>query len=174
MVGPSYPMIESEFPRGAEIHVRDFDSCSTWSARPIVRMSMRKQPHVREHTRAMELHSDRAFVDGMERREHARYGVRALVKFEWMDGGMLRRGQGQTRDISSKGIFIYSPSGPPTKADLEVEVFLSPVAGAVTKLRISAKGLVIRVEPATKFGEDGGFAVLNKSLILLNGAPSED
>jgi len=138
-----------------------------------VRVSMRKQSHAREQW-SMGLDRDRAFVGGTERREHPRYSVRALVDFEWMDDGMLRRGQGQTRDISSKGIFVYSPSEPPTKADLEVEVFLSPVAEAVTKLRISAKGLVIRVEPATKFGEDGGFAVLNKSLILLNGAPSED
>jgi len=114
------------------------------------------------------------FVGSMERREHPRYGVRALVNFEWMDEGILRRGQGLTRDISSKGMFIYSHSGPPTKADLEVEVLLPPVAGAATKFRISAKALVIRVEPTTKFGEHGGFAVLNRSHILLNGAPIEE
>lgn len=115
-----------------------------------------------------------SFVSSMERREHPRYGVRALVTFEWMDEGILRRGQGQTRDISSKGMFIYSRSGPPTKADIDVEVLLPPVAGAVTKFRISAKALVIRVEPATTSGESGGFAVLNRSHILLNGTNLEE
>ena len=110
----------------------------------------------------------------MERREHPRYGVRALVNFEWMYEGILRRGQGLTRDISSKGIFIYTNSGPPTKADLEVEVLLPPVAGAAAKFRICAKALVIRVEPATTSGEYGGFAILNKSHILLNGTNIEE
>ena len=60
--------------------------------------------------------------DILERREHTRYGVRALVDFEWVDEGVLRRGQGLTRDISTKGMFIYSITKPPVKADLRVDV----------------------------------------------------
>jgi len=124
--------------------------------------------------RATDLRTERSSTRSVERREHHRYGVRALVNFEWMDKGMLRREKGQTRDISSKGMFIYSDCGPSTKADVEVEVFLSPVGGAVSTVRISAKALVIRVEPTMRLGESTGFAILNKSYKLCSGAPIED
>src|SRR5215472_2384159 len=57
-----------------------------------------------------------------ERREQTRYGVKALVNFEWVDEGVVRRGQGVTRDISPKGMFIYSDTKPPAKADLHLDV----------------------------------------------------
>jgi PilZ domain len=92
-----------------------------------------------------------------------------------MDEGVVRRGQGHTRDISSKGMFIYSDSEPPAKADLRVEVSLRPVAETNTKLRLSAEALVIRVEPSSGTGANHGFAILNRSYKLLNGAtPIED
>ena len=62
---------------------------------------------------------------GMDRREQIRFGIRALVRFEWSDGeGVRHREQGFTRDMSSKGMFIFSDSLPPTKVDLHAEVLL--------------------------------------------------
>jgi len=111
----------------------------------------------------------------LDHREHPRYRLRALVDFEWMDGGVVRKGQGHTRDISSKGMFIYSASEPPVKADLQVEVSLSSVTEANTNFRLSAKALVIRVELSSGTGANHGFAILNKSHLLLRGAtPIED
>ena len=105
----------------------------------------------------------------MERREQTRYGVRALVDFEWMDKGVLRRGHGVTRDISAKGMFIYSNIKPPAKADLRVDVSFREVGSKPTNLQMRAKGLVIRVEPATNTGSPQGFAILNRSYELHNG-----
>jgi hypothetical protein len=105
----------------------------------------------------------------LERREHTRYGVRALVDFEWMDEGVLRRGQGLTRDINAKGMFIYSDIKPPAKADLRVEVSFQNFASIPTNLQMKADGLVIRVEPATEQGSQQGFAILNRSYELHNG-----
>jgi hypothetical protein len=109
-------------------------------------------------------------VEGcLERREHTRYGVRALVDFEWIDDGVPRRGQGITRDISTKGMFIYSNAHPPSKADLLVDVSFRDVSSVPTNLQMRAKGLVIRVEPATDPGSQQGFAILNRSFELLEG-----
>jgi PilZ domain-containing protein len=105
----------------------------------------------------------------LERREQTRYGVRALVDFEWNDEGVTRRGQGITRDISPKGIFIYSDINPPAKADLLVDVFFGDVGSIPTNLQLRANGLVIRVEPATKPGSQQGFAILNRRYELHDG-----
>jgi hypothetical protein len=105
----------------------------------------------------------------LERREHIRYGVRALVDFEWMDEGVSRRGQGKTRDISTKGMFIYADIYPPTKADLLVDVSFRDVSSIPTNLQLRAKGLVIRVESATEPGSKQGFAILNRSYELHDG-----
>ena len=104
----------------------------------------------------------------MERREHTRYGVRAPVDFEWVDGGVTRRGHGLTRDISTKGMFVYSDIEPPAKADLRVEVSFRNVTSLTTNLQMRAKGLVIRVEPATNAASPKGFAILNRSYELRN------
>jgi hypothetical protein len=105
----------------------------------------------------------------LERREQTRYGVRALVDFEWIDEGVIRRGQGITRDISTKGIFVYSEINPPAKADVLVDVSFRDVTSIPSTLQMRAKGLVIRVEPAIEPGSQKGFAMLNRSYELLNG-----
>jgi hypothetical protein len=110
----------------------------------------------------------------LERREQTRFGVKSPVKFAWADGSGLRQeGQGRTRDINSRGMFIDSDSQPPEKADLEIEVSFRPFAR--TNLRMSVKGLVIRLESgsATKPEANQGFAVLNRSYKLHNGVPLE-
>jgi hypothetical protein len=105
----------------------------------------------------------------LERREQTRYGVRALVDFEWIDEGVIRRGQGITRDISTKGIFIYSEMNPPAKADVLVDVSFRGVTSIPSTLQMRAKGLVIRVEPAIEPGSQQGFAMLNRSYELRHG-----
>jgi hypothetical protein len=105
----------------------------------------------------------------LERREQIRLGVRALVKFEWFDGqGARHREQGFTRDISSKGMFIFSDSLPPAMIDLQLDVFFGSISGAEENLELSAKAVVIRLEPSTTPGASGGFAVLNRSHSLAN------
>jgi hypothetical protein len=119
------------------------------------------------HARSSGPQTKTRHVEGsLERREHTRYGVRALVDFEWVDEGVTRRGQGMTRDISSKGMFIYSNVHPPAKADLLVDVSFRDVSSIPTKLQMRAKGLVIRVEPATDPESQQGFAILNRSFEL--------
>jgi hypothetical protein len=112
----------------------------------------------------------------MERRESPRFGLHALVDFEWRDSeGVSHRERGHTRDISSKGMFIYSLSEPPAKADVQVEVSFRSVAETYMNLRLRATALVLRVEPETRRGAPHGFALLNRSCKLYDGvAPIED
>jgi len=102
----------------------------------------------------------------LERREHTRYAVHALIEFEWMEAGVLRRGQGVTRDISQKGMFIDSNTVPPTKADLEVDVVFQDIARVPTGLRMRARSFVIRSELVSDRRAQHGFAILNKSYEL--------
>jgi hypothetical protein len=105
--------------------------------------------------------------NGLEQREQFRFGLRALVKFKWIDGdGVLHQEEGVTRDISSKGMFICSEFQPPAKVDLRAEVLFSCMAGADTNLELRPRAVVLRVESATKSGSSGGFAVLNRSYNL--------
>jgi hypothetical protein len=105
-----------------------------------------------------------------DRRQQTRYGVRALVNFEWMDEDVPRRGQGITRDISPKGMFIYSEAKPPAKADVRVDVSFQDFPSTAKDLQMSARGVVIRVEPTTGPGSMEGFAILNRSYDLQEGA----
>lgn len=95
--------------------------------------------------------------------------MRAAVDFEWTSEGIPYRARGFTRDINSKGMFIYSHSQPPAKADLEVAVFFRSVAEATTNIEMKARALVIRVELGANPGIYHGFAVLNKSYRLQKG-----
>ena len=108
----------------------------------------------------------------VERREHRRYSVQALVNFEWRDNGsILHQACGITRDISSKGIYIFTDLRPPENADLNIDVSFSSVAEADVKLRMRAKAVVIRVETASIAGEFHGFAVFNRIARLHPGGP---
>lgn len=100
----------------------------------------------------------------VDRREQTRFNVRASVTFEWWDAqGVQRCGQGVTRDVSSKGLFIFSDCLPPAKVDLRLEVLFGSVVEEGSNLQLEAEALVLRVEPAANLGASSGFAVLNKS-----------
>jgi len=109
----------------------------------------------------------RAVENCLDRREQTRFDVRASVTFEWRDAqGVHRCGQGVTRDVSSKGLFIFSECLPPAKVDLRLEVLFGSLFGKESNLQLEAEALVLRVEPTAIVGALGGFAVLNKSYNL--------
>lgn len=108
----------------------------------------------------------------MERRKQGRHALNLQANFGWTDAeGVEHRAQGFTRDISSKGMFIYTDSPPPPKVDLDVEVFLAfrwPFENKVPP-RMLASALVVRIDLPEKLGLQSGFAILNKSYKLLRG-----
>jgi len=88
------------------------------------------------------------------------------VHFEWIENNVPYHGRGFTWDISSKGMFIYSDSELPEKADLQVEVYFRENTAALTNLQLNARSLLVRVESAPSGNELRGFAILNRSYTL--------
>jgi hypothetical protein len=107
----------------------------------------------------------------LERRRQARHILSLQANFVWTDAEGIDHGaQGITRDITSKGMFIYTDSPPPPKADLHIEVVLSAGEFEVfAPFLMQALALVVRIEPPQKPSLQGGFAILNKSYELLRG-----
>ncbi|PYU15416.1 MAG: hypothetical protein DMG29_06915 [Acidobacteria bacterium] len=103
----------------------------------------------------------------MEQRHQTRYSLCARADFKWRDReGIHHRGEGFTRDISPTGMFVYTDSHPPAGTHIRVELCLSSLAEGASALRMSAKARVVRVNPVTPGGPQGGFAAVSKTFLL--------
>jgi hypothetical protein len=109
----------------------------------------------------------------IDRRQQIRHALSLEASFVWTDDeGIEHEAQGITRDISPKGLFIYTDFPPPPKVTLNIEVALSREESETIvsfPLRMKASALVLRVDPPTKSGLQGGFATVNNSFELLRG-----
>jgi hypothetical protein len=100
----------------------------------------------------------------MEARASVRYrfGTPAVFSWEGQSGGRLK-GEGITRDISVGGAYILTPTCPPPKVVIQLEIFLTSPGTTGRSLRIAAEGRVLRVEHPAKGKARGGFAVASES-----------
>jgi hypothetical protein len=69
-------------------------------------------------------------------------------------------GSGLTRDISRKGMFVYTDSLPPHDASVKAELILPAPSRVDDGPRMTAKARALRLEPATPGKSDGGFAAV--------------
>jgi hypothetical protein len=99
----------------------------------------------------------------LERRQRTRYHITAPLTFKWRHKGVVHEASGYTRDISPKGLFIYSDSVPPEKADVSIRVNFQDSSDTESSLFMSARALVIRTEVSMAVGKQQGFAVLNRN-----------
>jgi hypothetical protein len=77
-------------------------------------------------------------------------------------------GSGLTRDISTKGMFVYTASLPPHGASVKAEVILPSSSLVDEGPRMTAKGRALRLEPGTPGKSDSGFAaVFSRPIALL-------
>jgi hypothetical protein len=84
-----------------------------------------------------------------ERRSQTRKSVHAPVKVRQPDGSEQ---QGQTRDLSSNGIFLYSDSGLEAGSKLELVIMLPPGMGMGPGGWTLCQASVVRVEGGTGKG----------------------
>jgi len=99
----------------------------------------------------------------MDRRHHKRFDLQATARFSWKDAGGARfEGQGLTRDISEKGVFVLTPHVPPSGTAVRLEVRASSRSGSA--LLIQSRGQVVRVEDAARTQAGLGFAAATRSL----------
>jgi hypothetical protein len=99
----------------------------------------------------------------MEARASVRYrfGTPAVFSWEGQAGSRLK-GEGITRDISVGGAYILTPTCPPPKVVIKLEIFLSSPTTSGRQVKIATEGRVLRVEHPAESTARGGFAVVGK------------
>jgi hypothetical protein len=89
-------------------------------------------------------------------RKARRYAMSATVSFYWDRGdGILQEGQGATRDVSSRGVFVVTDAAPRVGGQLELELYFKSPGRESKLVRFRGEGKVIR---AVKKGGESGFA----------------
>jgi hypothetical protein len=82
-----------------------------------------------------------------DHREHRRYSLTATVIFSWeTPAGAVGSGEGTTRDISAKSVFIVTSCLLPVESQVRMEVVLPPLRSNRRGPQLSAKGRVVRTE----------------------------
>jgi hypothetical protein len=106
----------------------------------------------------------------MQLRGASRYPVKASVHFSWdEERGIHLEGMGVTRDMSTKGVFVYSMVLPPKNASVDMEVAFPPLRENAPPVRIHVRGRIVRTESNTLDPVLGGFAITSESTILRGG-----
>jgi len=96
----------------------------------------------------------------MERRNSLRYRLPATVVFSWENAqGRRFQGEGETRDLSVAGAYVYSSTCPPISARVLIEVLLPSPRRATKGVAIRVEGGVVRVEHGSDGTISSGFAM---------------
>ncbi|MGH9783788.1 MAG: PilZ domain-containing protein [Terriglobia bacterium] len=94
-------------------------------------------------------------------------GVSAVIS--WADpDGLLQRRKAVARDMSAKGMFLYTDSPPPLGSAVTLEILLPLLRNAVSSMRVTADAKVVRVQPPDEEREEpvSGFAVITNRYTL--------
>jgi hypothetical protein len=103
-----------------------------------------------------------------ERRTALRYPLRLPVVFSWQDeNGRIQGCDGYSRDLGSRGIYVYAEQVPPLGVSVEMNVFLPRPEHSSRPSEIHAVGRVVRSErPGTSTRGANGFAAMNHTTLL--------
>ena len=108
----------------------------------------------------------------LERRRQIRFGLHAPVHFSWTDrNGVIHKGEGFSRDISSHGVYVYAEwrTQPQRDADIDVDILLHSFSEDQVTLHMSGRAKVIRVEPLAADEHSGGFVAESDSFVFREG-----
>jgi hypothetical protein len=90
----------------------------------------------------------------VEKRQHRRYRLSAIVNFEWESpDGVTQTRAGQTRDISATAVFIITPELLPVGNLILLDISLP-------SLQCTGSGLQLRTYAHVVRTDRGGFAVI--------------
>jgi hypothetical protein len=108
--------------------------------------------------------------ESVQPRKHYRYELAVPVMFFWKDARDIQHeGVGLTRDISDRGVFVFTTSPPPLESEVKLKVFLPPGRSAAPPLRILGQGRVVRVDAAHDGEARAGFEVAGARFVLRRG-----
>lgn len=102
-----------------------------------------------------------------ERRTALRYPLRLPVVFSWQDeNGHIQGCDGYSRDLGSRGIYVYAELVPPLGVSVEMNVFLPRPEHSARPSEIHAIGRVVRSERHGAPTQGNGFAAMNHTTLL--------
>jgi hypothetical protein len=102
-----------------------------------------------------------------ERRTALRYPLRLPVVFSWQDeDGRVQGCDGYSRDLGSRGIYVYAERVPPLGVSVEMNVFLPRPEHSSRPSEIHAIGRVVRSERQGSPTSGNGFAAMNHTTLL--------
>jgi hypothetical protein len=110
--------------------------------------------------------------ESLERRRQIRFGLHAPVHFSWTDrDGVIHKGEGFSRDISSHGVYVYAEwhVQPQSDTAIEVDILLHSFSETVRTAHMSGSAKIIRVEPSATDEHTGGFVAASDSFAFKEG-----
>jgi len=108
-----------------------------------------------------------------ELRQKLRYELQVPVEIEWQSNAGKQKARGFTKDISSKGVFLFCESEIPLNAYIHLTIFLrTDGLGPMVTLDVVAK--VCRVVKALAQGDVSGLAVQNYRYKIKGGLGGTD
>lgn len=100
-------------------------------------------------------------------RTWSRFALHFFVRFRWRDNTGPHFGEGTTRDISSKGLFILTETPPPVNSVIRCWFYMPMVEQRLSKhaYKVITVARVLRVD-VTVFGMNAGFAASARIVVL--------
>jgi hypothetical protein len=102
----------------------------------------------------------------IEHRGAIRYPLQLPVFFSWEDEqGIMRQGEGLTRNISEKGVFVDAAILPPIGSPVKLHFSLPVLPEAERKMSVEHTGETLRLEGTEQGEHGGGFAIASREVI---------
>jgi PilZ domain len=108
----------------------------------------------------------------MELRKQARYDLQVPVEIEWQSNAGKQKARGLTRDISSKGAFLFCEPEIPLGSYIHLTIMLRS-DGIGPQITLDIVGKVCRVVKPADVGQISGLAIENYRL-KMNGKLTEE
>ena len=102
----------------------------------------------------------------IERRRAIRYPLQLPATFSWEDQeGIVRQGEGHTRNISEKGAFVHAAILPPIGSAVELHFSLPALSNSGRKMHVQHKGKTLRLGSTEQGDHCGGFAIMSRKIV---------
>lgn len=95
----------------------------------------------------------------------SRFRLRFLVRFRWRDRAGSHWGEGTTRDISSKGLFILTDTLPPVNSVIRCWFHFPAIEHSFSQDGYDATAIA-RVLRTADRGKDIGFAISPRAVVI--------
>jgi hypothetical protein len=102
----------------------------------------------------------------MERRRAIRYPMQVPASFSWEgEQGIVVRGEGRTRNISEKGVFVDAAICPPIGSSVELHFSLPSLPDSERRMHVQHTGETLRLEGTEQGEHSGGFAITSREAV---------